>query len=128
VSDPPVKKGGLLIQQADTGNTVPLVCHNAVDRQDCAHADTFYERWPEPSIHWAKLKCATCGRTLKFLPKPSTLARREFNGYRILKLQMCEALTPWERRFVNSVASQKRLSPRQSEVLTALVAKYLRGQ
>jgi hypothetical protein len=62
------------------------------------------------------------------LPKPSTLARQEFNGYRILKLQMCDSLTQWERRFVNSIADQRRLSPRQSEVLTELVAKNLRGR
>jgi hypothetical protein len=124
---PPGKKSGLLFGQAVVNHTQG--CHHFVARQACAHSDIFYERLPEPSIHWAKQKCATCGRTLKFLPKPSNLARREFNGYRILKLQqMCHKLTRWERTFVDSIASQKRLSPKQSQVLTALVAKYLRGQ
>jgi len=52
----------------------------------------------------------------------------EFNGYRILKLQMSDSLSQWERRFVDSKARQKKLSPKQAEVLTALVAKYLRGR
>jgi hypothetical protein len=125
---PPGKEGGLLEEQATKSNELPQGCHNFVERQACVHADTFYERLPEPSIHWAKQKCATCGRTLKFLPKPSTLARQEFNGYRILKLRMCHSLTRWERTFVDSIASQKRLSPKQSEILTALCAKYLQGQ
>jgi hypothetical protein len=124
----PGKEGGLLEEQAVKSNTLPQGCYNFADGQACTHADTFYERLPESSIHWAKQKCATCGRTLKFLPKPSTLARQEFNGYRILKLQMRPKLTQWERRFVDSIAAQKRLSPRQSEILTALCAKYLQGQ
>jgi hypothetical protein len=84
---------------------------------------TIVEPLREGSLHYAKLRCGSCGRCLRFLEKPATTERRRFNGYRIAKLlSMIDLLDGWERKFITGIAAQKKLSPRQQAKLDQLAA------
>jgi hypothetical protein len=93
----------------------------------CAHNQTSTELLPQGSKHYAKLRCATCGEHLRFLPKPENVERRKLNGFRLAKLQMCRGLNSWEREFVQSLAKQgsTKLTPKQQAVFDRLCADYL---
>jgi hypothetical protein len=96
--------------------------------QHCAHLSTVTEPLPEGSRHFAKLKCASCGAFLRFLPKPENVERWQANAFKLAKLQMRDGLTDWERSFVESLARQgTRFSPRQQEVFDRLCETYLKG-
>jgi hypothetical protein len=92
----------------------PLVC-GAQD--ECEHSDTRVEILPPGSVHFGKEICRNCDRVLRFLPKPTNTERQQFNSYRIAKLAMAAGLNDWERGFIKSTASFKKLSPRQQAVL-----------
>jgi hypothetical protein len=94
---------------------------------DCEHADTRIEILPPDSVHFGKEVCRNCDRILRFVAKPATLQRQHLNSFRIAKLAMSAALTDWERAFVKSVASQRKLSPRQQACLDKLYAERLEG-
>jgi hypothetical protein len=61
------------------------------------------------------------------LPKPANVERQHTNAFRLAKLGMSDSLTSWEREFVKSVASQRKLSPRQQACLDRLYAERLEG-
>jgi hypothetical protein len=92
----------------------------------CAHNQTTTELLPQGSKHYAKLRCATCGEHLRFLPKPENVERRKLNGFRLAKLQMCPGLNSWEREFVQSLINQcnNKLSPKQQAVFDRLCLAY----
>jgi hypothetical protein len=92
----------------------------------CAHASTTTELLPKESRHYAKLKCATCGAFLKFLPRPENVERRKLNGFRLLKLQMCGRLNSWEQEFVEGLIKQanNKLTPKQQAVFDRLCLTY----
>src|SRR4029077_7609316 len=96
----------------------------------CAHTQTISELLPQGSTHYAKLRSATCGEHLRFLPKPENQQRRIINGYRLAKLQMAQGLNPWERQFVDSVAKlgNNKLSPKQQAIFDRLCLTYLDGR
>jgi hypothetical protein len=92
----------------------------------CAHAATRNVILPAESRHYARLECAECGAFLKFLPKPENLERRQFNGFRLAKLQMCPSLNASERQFIQSLAKQgNKLSPKQQAVFDRICLTYL---
>jgi hypothetical protein len=112
MSDPPV-----------TIDHTPLVCAQSW----CAHEETRIVIERPGSVHFAREVCQNCDRVLRWLPKPSTLEARQFNALRIARLSMNESLRDWERKFVKSIAQQRKLSPKQMAVLDKLAATYLGG-
>ena len=96
--------------------------------QACAQSVTRTERLPDGSRHYARLTCAVCGRFLRWLPKPSTLARQKLNAFKLAKLAMCDRLNPWERRFVGDVLKLAKLSPRQQVRVERLCREYLEAK
>jgi hypothetical protein len=103
----------------------PLVCSA---QSWCDHDQTRIAMEPPGSVHFAREICSNCDRVLRWLPKPATIEHRRFNALRIARLSMNQALSDWERRFVKSIAQQRKLSPRQQAVLDKLAATYLRGR
>jgi hypothetical protein len=94
----------------------------------CAHNATRSVMLPPQSRHYARLECAECGAFLKFLPRPENAERRQFNRFRLAKLQMCPGLNSWERQFIQSLAKQgNKLSPRQQAVFDRIWVTYLKG-
>ena len=91
----------------------------------CGHSGTRIERMPEGYKHYACEICATCGRHIRWVAKPQTLARRKLTAYRLARLAMCSSLSAWERSFVRDVSQRRNLSPRQQEVVDGLCATYL---
>jgi hypothetical protein len=96
----------------------------------CAHNQAITELLPQGSKHYAKLRCATCGEHLRFLPKPENAERRKLNGYRLTKLQMAPSLNEWERQFVDSLAKlgNNKLSPKQQAVFDRIYADHLKDR
>jgi hypothetical protein len=94
----------------------------------CAHNQTTTELLPQGSKHYAKLRCATCGAFLRFLPKPENAAKWKLNGYKLAKLQMAPGLNTWERDFVQSLAKHdgNKLTPKQQAVFDRLCLTYLK--
>jgi hypothetical protein len=95
--------------------------------QACGHPVTRTERFPGGQPHYAHEVCATCGRHVRWFPKPATIERQRLNAFRLARLGMCSTLSPWERHFVRSVSHRKKLSRRQQAVLDRLVTQYLEG-
>jgi hypothetical protein len=104
----------------ELGEHTPLVC-GAQD--ECEHSDTRVEILPPGSVHFGKEICRNCDRVLRFLPKPRNTERQQFNSYRIAKLAMAAGLNDWERGFIKSIASVKKLSPRQQAVLDRICSE-----
>jgi hypothetical protein len=92
----------------------------------CAHSVTKTELDPPGSEHFGRLRCAECGAFLRFVPKPKNVERRQLNGFRLAKLQMCPRLNSFERQFVDSLARQgNKLTPRQQQVFDRICADHL---
>jgi hypothetical protein len=90
----------------------------------CEHANTRVEQLAE-GPHHAKEICSDCGRVLRWIAKPATVERHRLNGIRLARLGMCDRLTHWERNFIRSVSQQRKLSPKQQEIVDRLAATYL---
>jgi hypothetical protein len=93
----------------------------------CEHSATRIELMPTGHVHHGKEVCSDCDRLLRWIPKPRTVVRRRFYIFRLVKLAMCEGLTPWELAFIRNVSQARKLSPRQQQKLDALCARYLEG-
>jgi len=93
----------------------------------CAHSVTKTELDPPGSEHYGRLRCAECNAFLRFVPKPRNVERRQLNGFRLAKLQMCDDLTPWEHQFVDSLVKlgNNKLSPKQQAVFDDLCLAHL---
>jgi hypothetical protein len=90
----------------------------------CPHSATLTEQMPRGHLHQAAVRCAYCGRHLRWLPKPETIERRRLNGFKLATLAMCDRLTSWERHFVRDSSQRKRVSPKQQEIIDRLCATY----
>ena len=97
---------------------------------ECAHSVTKTELDPPGSEHYGRLRCADCHAFLRFVPKPKNVERRQLNGFRLAKLQMCPGLNSWERQFIDSLAKQgnNKLTPKQEAVLERLCLTHLDGR
>ena len=106
-------------------------CYTALKTDDaagyaaCPHAATVTERMPEVHTHYAAERCEHCGRFLRWLPRPENVERRKLSRFRLSKLAVCSSLSAWDRRFVESLLSRKRFSPKQQQILDRLSARYL---
>jgi hypothetical protein len=94
----------------------------------CAHTSTRTEPAPAGSRHHAALKCAACGASLGWLPRPENVERRKLNGFKLAKLQMHPGLNPWKRQFAVSLTRQgNKFTPKQQAIFDGLCATYLKG-
>ena len=93
--------------------------------QACKHRATVTQQEPPGATHFSSEICLNCGAFVRWLPKPSTIERRTLNSFRLARLGMCEGLSPWQRRFVRDVSQQRKLSPKQQQIIDRLCADYL---
>jgi hypothetical protein len=91
----------------------------------CRHVATRTERFPGGKPHYAHEVCKTCGRHVRWFPKPATIERRKLNAFKLARLLMAEGLSDWERQFVKSLQrqAQKKFSPKQQAMLDRLVTE-----
>lgn len=96
----------------------------------CSHSVTKTELDPPGSEHYGRLRCARCDAFLRFVPKPKSVERRQLNGLRLAKLQMCPGLNGWERQFVDSLAKvgNSKLTPKQQAVFDRLCLTHFDGR
>jgi len=80
-------------------------------------------RMPSYHTHHAALKCGQCDRFIAWMQKPETEGKRRDLAVRIDRLGKAPRLTHWERDFLQSLKNQKKVSPRQQEVLARIEAK-----
>jgi hypothetical protein len=125
--DPPKRTGG-----AETPpSSRPTSCEEDNSRrefaQPCGHDTVLVEQLPSNHLHFAREICATCRRPVRWLPRPETLQRRASNAYKLARRSMCSCLNAWERTFVRSVSQQRKLSPKQQEIVDRLSATHLEG-
>ena len=130
MSDPPLNgealagRLGLKSPHSTSSTITPLVCSA---QGHCQHEETRIAIELPGSVHFAREVCRNCDRVLRWIAKPANVERQRLNGYRIAKLAMSEALNSWERRFISSVAQQRRLSPKQQAKLDQLCDKFQIG-
>jgi hypothetical protein len=96
--------------------------------QPCPHVATVTERTSAGHVHFARVKCRSCGAFLRWSPRPGTVQRRQLNGYRLARLGMCANLSDWERGFVESLSQQRKFLPRQLQIFDRLCAEYLEAR
>jgi hypothetical protein len=96
--------------------------------QFCPHTATHTTRLPDRHQHYAVLTCAICGKHLRWLPRPETIARQKLNAFKLARLAMRPDLTGWERQFISSVSGKKHLSPKQEALIARLVTQYLEAK
>jgi hypothetical protein len=96
--------------------------------QACAHSVTRTERLPDGGLQYAHEVCATCGRHVRWLPKPKTIERQRWYAFRLSRLAMCDRLNSWARNFVRDISGRRKLSPKQQEIVDRLCAQYLEGK
>jgi hypothetical protein len=125
MTGPPNEKGGCV--RAAQQNVAVEHYHWRNTAQVCAHGTTVTERMPAAHAHFAQVKCAVCGRHIRWEPRPETVERRKLNGFRLAQLGMCFQLTEWQRQFVQSVSTCRTLSPKQQAVVDRLYAEHLGG-
>jgi len=100
----------------------PLVCGA---QSWCEHEATRNVMEPPNSVHYAREICQNCDRVLRWIAKPETIARHRVTALRITQLMMTGSLSEWEKGFLRSIATQRKLSPRQLALLDKLCATYL---
>jgi hypothetical protein len=93
----------------------------------CEHNATRLQLLPQGSVHHGKEVCANCDAVLRWLPKPKTVVRRRLNAFRLVKLALCEGLSPWELAFIHNVSRSRKISPKQERIVDELAQKYLRA-
>ena len=130
MNSPPVeKRGGNLAATTPNGfnfyaDDTPLVC--GAQTSWCEHHNTRIEQLAN-GPHHAKEICSDCGQLLRWVAKPETIDRQQFNSFRITKLAMTVGLSPWEREFIKSIGQFKKLSPKQLTKLDELCEKFQIG-
>jgi hypothetical protein len=118
-NSPTTTAGRAAVQVCDP---TPLIC---AAQDDCEHSDTRIAIEPPGSVHFAREVCCNCDRVLRFVPKPQTVECWRFNAFRLVKLVMCDQLSPWERMFVRDVSQRRKLSPKQLAIIDRLCTQYL---
>jgi hypothetical protein len=125
--DPPLKTKRAGDLAATSPNCFGLADDSAIvcgSQTFCEHQNTRIEQLAS-GPHFAKEVCCDCDRVLRWLPKPVTVERCRLNGLRLVRLGMCRRLSTWERAFVHSVSQQRKLSPKQQQIVDRLAATYL---
>lgn len=119
-----------LLAQNNSGIAVAQACAENVDDSPlfCGsykHLISRFQILPAGHRHFAAEQCSQCGCHLRWVPRPQNVERQRSNAFRLARLAMCDGLTHWERGFVASVAKQKKVSPKQQQIIDRLCADYL---
>lgn len=91
----------------------------------CQHRTVLVEYLPPESVHFAHEVCARCRRHVRWIAKPATIARRGLTAFRLAKLAMCSSLSACESTFIRSVSEQRKLSPKQLEIIDRIASQHL---
>lgn len=75
---------------------------------------------PELTTHYAKLTCDGCGRFIKWIGKPESEQKRQQLSNIIHRLLEDLTLTRWERDFLGKLSNQKKISPKQLELINKI--------
>lgn len=75
--------------------------------------------------HHSKEVCATCGKFIRWLPKPETLERNKQTMRNIEFLSDRKSLNDWERTFLDSIKTvAPKLSPKQLDKLEEVCKRH----
>ena len=75
--------------------------------------------------HHAKLICRDCKKFFGWIPKPENVQQRKENAEILTALSKLDNLPAWERQFVRSLTTTKKISPKQQEKLLLIRDMYL---
>ncbi len=90
---------------------------------NCNHTQVNFVPTPELT-HYGKDVCGTCGKFIRWVPKPETLERFKENAQKIAALKS-KPLGEWEKGFILSLEKQGRhFSPKQQIKLDELTQRY----
>ena len=89
---------------------------------NCEHAEYDYILTPE-LMHHGKYVCKACNKFLGWGNRPETIAQEKKNAEAIERLKSAP-MTTWEKGFLESVAKETRLSPKQQFTLEKIAGKY----
>jgi|GEM_PF-5498289 len=95
---------------------------------DCLHLKNRAVIQPPGSRYYATLVCDGCGMYIRPLPKPATVAKRNWNQ-RTLAWLLSVPLTPEDRRFLESLTEvvKRRLAPWQEAAFLEIAEIYSKG-
>lgn len=89
----------------------------------CGSIRSTIVRMPSYCPHYAALKCGECDQFLTWQQKPETEGKRRDLAVRLNKLTSRPGLTHWEKEFLLGLKQQKKISPKQGEVLAKIEAR-----
>lgn len=88
-----------------------------MENRECSHEIREVILTPELKHHGKEL-CKTCGRFLRWIPKPETAQKNEELRGRLQALDSNLNLSQWEKEFIESVKKQfPKLSPKQKSMI-----------
>lgn len=78
---------------------------------------------PLSGPHYAALRCGKCDKFIRWAPKPENQDLQRETAQTINRLLSSEKISSWESFFLRSISQQKKLSPKQREILNQIEAK-----
>ena len=81
----------------------------------------------EPTCHYGRLKCGSCGRHIQWLRDPQVCFHFQARGQAIDKILQnhSASLTQWEINFLKSVRQQRKLTEKQRDRLNTIGLKTI---
>ena len=81
----------------------------------------------EPTCHYGRLKCGSCGRHIQWLRDPEICfhLQARANAIDTILLKYLSKLSQWEISFLQSVRQQRKLSEKQSNRLNVIGLKTI---
>jgi hypothetical protein len=91
---------------------------------DCPHprAEVVMEK---RGTHYARRVCSDCRKFLGWIPHPDNVRKALENAIILTSLSKLDNLPAWERQFVRSLTTAKKISPKQQEKLLLIRDMYL---
>lgn len=115
------------IMEALASEIEPIVPQETFQNQApclaCGHVGINIVQMPKYSKHYAARRCGYCDAFRGWQPKPSTEQRRAELRRAIAQLLESPLLSDWDRGFLESIRSQKKLSLNQEACLNRLEGK-----
>lgn len=91
---------------------------------DCPHPRAVVEM-EKRGTHYARRVCPDCRKFLGWIPHPDNVRKAARNAEILTALSKLDNLPAWERGFVLSLSSTKKISPKQQEKLLLIRDIYL---
>lgn len=91
---------------------------------DCPHprAEVVMEK---RGTHYARRVCSDCRKFLGWIPHPENVRKAQENAIILTGLSKLDNLPAWERQFVRSLTTTKKISPKQQAKLLLIRDMYL---